>query len=125
MEFCNLKAQYNEYQSEIDMAIKKVIESSSFINGPDVKELEQNLTELKKHNWNNVADQIIEIFNKKALYILIREMTDTKTQHITKVVNVIKEDFSDKFKKFQEIQNSKKVQRIPKIPKKVDIYIKG
>ena len=44
----------------------------------------------------------IEIFNKKALYILIREMTDTKTQHITKVVNVIKEDFSDKFKKFQE-----------------------
>ena len=44
----------------------------------------------------------IEIFNKKALYILIREMTDTKTQHITKVVNVIKEDFSDKFTKFQE-----------------------
>ena len=26
--------------------------------------VEQNLTELKKHNWNNVADQIIEIFNK-------------------------------------------------------------
>ena len=44
----------------------------------------------------------IEIFNKQALYILIREMTDTKTQHITKVVNVIKEDFSDKFTKFQE-----------------------
>jgi len=44
----------------------------------------------------------IEIFNKKALYILIREMTDTKTQHITKVVNVIKEDFSEKFTKFQE-----------------------
>lgn len=43
----------------------------------------------------------IEIFNKKALYILIREMTDTKTQHITKVVNVIKKDFSENFIKFQ------------------------
>ena len=43
----------------------------------------------------------IEIFNKKALYILIREMTDTKTQHITKVVNVIKRDFSENFIKFQ------------------------
>lgn len=43
----------------------------------------------------------IEIFNKKALYILIREMTDTKTQHITKVVNVIKKDFAANFIKFQ------------------------
>ena len=43
----------------------------------------------------------IDIFNKKALYILIREMTDTKTQHITKVVNVIKKDFTVNFIKFQ------------------------
>ena len=43
----------------------------------------------------------IEIFNKKALYILIREMTDTKTQHITKVVNVIKKDFTENFIRFQ------------------------
>ena len=43
----------------------------------------------------------IEIFNKKALYILIREMTNTKTQHITKVVNVIKADFKDLYKKFE------------------------
>ena len=32
----------------------------------------------------------IENFNKKALYILIREMTDVNTSHITKVVNVFK-----------------------------------
>ena len=32
----------------------------------------------------------IENFNKKALYILIREMTDSNTQHITRVVNVMK-----------------------------------
>ena len=43
----------------------------------------------------------IEIFNKKALYIMIREMTNTKTQHITKVVNVIKEDFAMMYKKFE------------------------
>ena len=43
----------------------------------------------------------IEIFNKKALYILIREMTNTKTQHITKVVNVIKDDFASMYKKFE------------------------
>ncbi len=43
----------------------------------------------------------IEIFNKKALYIMIREMTNTKTQHITKVVNVIREDFAYLYKKFE------------------------
>ena len=32
----------------------------------------------------------IENFNKKALYILIREMTCSNTQHITRVVNVMK-----------------------------------
>ena len=46
-----------------------------------------------------VADAIIELFrrsgtienfNKKALYILIREMTGIRTQYITKVINVMK-----------------------------------
>ena len=32
----------------------------------------------------------IENFNKKALYILIREMTDVKTSKITKVSNVFR-----------------------------------
>ena len=32
----------------------------------------------------------IENFNKKALYILIREMTGSKTQHITRIVNIMK-----------------------------------
>ena len=35
----------------------------------------------------------IENFNKKALYILIRERTGLKTQNITKVVNVMKRDY--------------------------------
>ena len=35
----------------------------------------------------------LELFNKKALYILIREMTGVETLNITKVVNVLKEEF--------------------------------
>lgn len=46
-----------------------------------------------------IADAILELFrrsehienfNKKHLYLLIREMTDCKTHYITKVVNVMK-----------------------------------
>ena len=35
--------------------------------------------------------QYIENFNKKHLYLLIREMTDCKTHYITKVVSIMKE----------------------------------
>ena len=35
----------------------------------------------------------IETYNKKALYILIREMTGAKTQYITKVVKQIKKEY--------------------------------
>ncbi len=44
----------------------------------------------------------IENFNKKALYIMIREMTNTRTQYITKVVNIIKKEYSETFQKYQE-----------------------
>ena len=42
---------------------------------------------LMKNNQN------IENFNKKALYILIREMTGSNTQHITRVVNHLKKKY--------------------------------
>jgi hypothetical protein len=35
----------------------------------------------------------IENFNKKAIYILIREMTDVNTSQITSVVNVLKKHY--------------------------------
>ena len=44
----------------------------------------------------------IENFNKKALYILIREMTGSKTQHITRIVNVMKKFNANLMKEFQE-----------------------
>ena len=45
----------------------------------------------------------IEKYNKKALYLLIREMTDEKTQDISRVVNIIKKDFNEKYKKYEQI----------------------
>ena len=45
----------------------------------------------------------IENFNKKAIYILIREMTDVETAHITSVVNVLKKHY----KKLQNIYHKR------------------
>ena len=53
----------------------------------------------KRHRDIIIVDAILELFrrrmylenfNKKALYILIREMTGSNTQHITRVVNTLK-----------------------------------
>jgi len=44
----------------------------------------------------------IEKYNKKALYVLIREMTDEKTQDISRVVNIIKKDFKEKYKIYEQ-----------------------
>jgi hypothetical protein len=61
---------------------------------------ENNLTNIFKRQKDIlVADAVLEMFrrrenienfNKKALYILIREMTGSKTQHITRIVNMMK-----------------------------------
>jgi len=58
-----------------------------------------------------VADTILELFrmrnnienfNKKALYILIRERTGLKTQNITKVINVMKRDYAKMFANYRK-----------------------
>ena len=61
---------------------------------------DNNLTNIFKRQKDIlVADAVLEIFrrrenienfNKKALYILIREMTGSNTQHITRIINVMK-----------------------------------
>ena len=43
----------------------------------------------------------IEIYNKKALYIMIREMADVKTQYITKVVNIMRRIYKDMWEQYQ------------------------
>jgi len=45
MQFCDLNRQYLLYQSEIDSAIKSVIDSSSFINGSEIELLENELSD--------------------------------------------------------------------------------
>ena len=62
-----------------------------------------NLTTVFKRKKDlDVANAVIELidmkdridnFNKKALYILIREMTNIETSYITKVVNVFKREY--------------------------------
>ena len=64
---------------------------------------DDNLTKLfRKKRDIQIADAVLELFkrrqdlenfNKKALYIMIREMTNVKTQHITKVVNQMKNHY--------------------------------
>jgi hypothetical protein len=65
-----------------------------------VRFLDFNITKIfKKQRDVEIANAISEIirrsynldnFNKKALYILVREITNCKTSHITKVVNRLK-----------------------------------
>ena len=45
MEFRDLKAQYNKYKTEIDLAIQEVISNANFIGGKEVNTLEQRLAE--------------------------------------------------------------------------------
>mgnify|MGYP003650432426 CR=1 FL=1 len=65
--------------------------------------MEENIqTIFKKQRDINIAYAILELFkqkeeienfNKKSLYILIREMTDVNTSHITSVVNTLKKHY--------------------------------
>ena len=68
-----------------------------------IKYFEANINNLFKNKRDiEVAYAIIELFkrrdeienfNKKALYILIREMTNIETSYITKVMNVFKREY--------------------------------
>jgi len=59
-----------------------------------------------------VADSVLELFrkreylenfNKKALYIMIREMTGSNTQHITRVINEMKKYYFNMLQEFSEV----------------------
>ena len=69
-----LKELIKYFESNIQIIFKK----------PRDVNIAYSIVELLKHR-----DEI-ENFNKKSLYILIREMTDVNTSHITKVMNVFK-----------------------------------
>ena len=79
---------------------KKRSEVNSLYTDELVRFWEHNLANIFRRDKDiRVADSVLHIFrikenienfNKKALYILIREMTGSNTQHITRIINVMK-----------------------------------
>ena len=77
---------------------------------------ENNITNIFRRQKDIlVADAVLELFrkrrnienfNKKALYIMIREMTGSNTQHITRVVNQMKKYY---FNMLEEFSSSGKI----------------
>lgn len=88
------------------MRSEEVTEKSEFMD-LFVKYMDNNLaTIFHKQTDIHVADSVLELFrnrhnienfNKKALYILIRDRTGVKTQYITRVVNLIKDMYGDMY----------------------------
>tara|TARA_Y100000356_G_scaffold133378_1_gene140365 strand:- start:86 stop:820 length:735 start_codon:yes stop_codon:yes gene_type:complete len=91
-------------------------------NAGDIADFNKEYVEEMLEYWDNnltnifrrqkdilVADAVLEMFrrrenienfNKKAIYILIREMTGSKTQHITRIVNLMKKYNANLTKEF-------------------------
>jgi hypothetical protein len=61
------------------------INLNKIFNKPKELEIANAVIELFRNR------EMLEFFNKKTLYLYIREMSDCKTQHITKVINKMKE----------------------------------
>jgi len=104
---------YAHYKSHdgldvLDWNKKNKEEMNTAEENESVKEYVNQFIEYWENNITNVftrkkdilvADSVLEIFrrsehienfNKKALYIMIREMSGSKTQHITRIVNTMK-----------------------------------
>ena len=87
-------------------------EVNSLFTDELVRFWEYNLTNIFRRDKDiRVADSVlhlfrikqnIENFNKKALYILIREMTGSNTQHITRIINVMKKYNNRLYSEFEE-----------------------
>jgi len=76
---------YSEFVEEVVQYFDKNI-PTIFRKKRDI-DIAYSIVELFKNR------ESIENFNKKSLYILIREMTDVNTTHITAVVNVFKKHY--------------------------------
>tara|TARA_Y100001938_G_C8047994_1_gene410051 strand:- start:269 stop:1030 length:762 start_codon:yes stop_codon:yes gene_type:complete len=81
----NRKEYFNEFTEQMIEYFEQNI-SSMFKSKRDI-DVAYAIIELMKQRDD------IENFNKKALYVLIREMTNIDTSYITKVVNVFKKHY--------------------------------
>ena len=114
---------YKKLKSHVDMSSLDTEKKSDIANRHDIKQFtnemiqyfEKNLPYIfKKQRDLNVAYSIIELmkkiddienFNKKSLYILVREMTDVNTPHITSVVNTLKKHYKKIFNEYFKTGN--------------------
>ena len=112
------KMKQHEKLDVLDFKRSLSSESSQVENAEANSEFTELMLDYWDNNLNNVfkrkkdirvADSVLELFrrrqnienfNKKALYILIREMTGSNTQHITRVINVMKKYISEMQKEF-------------------------
>ena len=116
-------ANYKKYKTHDDIiklditrgSINDAREQSKYIRDFTdelIKYFDNNILNIFKNKRDiDVAFSIVELmknredienFNKKSLYILIREMTDVNTSHITKVVNVFKKKYKYILSEFEE-----------------------
>jgi len=111
-------ANYKKYKRHTDV---EVLNYKSISNNKDeyfndftnniIEYFDTNIPNLFKNKRDiQVAYAILELmrrrdeienFNKKALYILIREMTNIETSYITKVINVFKKEYTHLVNQFE------------------------
>ena len=94
----NVEDEFNEYNNEF---VSQMVEY-----------WDNNITNIFNRQKDiNVADSVLELFrkrqnienfNKKALYIMIREMTGSNTQHITRGINQMKKYYMNMTQEFSE-----------------------
>lgn len=103
--------------------IEESFEQKIDIDSPSAKSLSTFLDEWIQNTYDDlydlfdkehelkIADAVLtvfktrndlEIFKKKALYIYIREMTDCETPALTRVINVLKADWYEKYQKYYD-----------------------
>ena len=123
-----IKESQTLYETNKNKAELEIIdEERNITNEVILNEYQESLKDFI-HNWCNwcecnlklifksqrdrkIADSIIEMFrsshdvdiyNKKLLYVLIRERAGVDTQHITKVIKVFKDLFTEMFAEYQK-----------------------
>tara|TARA_B100000902_G_scaffold323493_1_gene317291 strand:+ start:1078 stop:1794 length:717 start_codon:yes stop_codon:yes gene_type:complete len=114
---CHNNANYKKMKTHTDVIdlkhkdVKKVVYEEKSVEKEDkrmfydsiINYWQDNISKVfKKQRDIDIAYSIldlmdrvesIEIFNKKALYILLREISGAQTQHITKVLNIMRTHF--------------------------------
>jgi hypothetical protein len=111
------KAHVEEVDNDKTITNELVLTQPQYLEGANfidlfIKEIDDNLLELfPKAQEARVGDAILElfkrrenidIFNKKALFIYIKEITDAPTPVITKVIKILKEIYKEMLNDYLE-----------------------